>query len=137
MLEEPPLIVRMCGLAGFMDVVLFPFELDSPLPENGTDFQGHCNAGAVRYDARRIILCGTGRRDRCAIDPPARFASRWLDARHLLSDWAAIIYPIGIQLDSRKVRVEVIDEYLGLKDVLCRTCLYLHLAEAKRAPFLF
>ena len=119
-------MVRMCGLAGFMDVVLFPFELDSPLPEDGPDFQGRCNAGAVRYDARRIIRRGAGRPDRCAIDPPTRFASRRLDARHLLSDRNAIVYPTGIQLDSHELRIEVIEIHLGLKDVLGRIGLYLH-----------
>ena len=44
-------------------VVLFPFEVDSPLPEDGIDFQGHGNAVVVRYDARRIVLGGAGRRD--------------------------------------------------------------------------
>src|SRR5438132_14214785 len=103
------------------------FEVCSPLPQNGSDFEGHRHAGAVRCDARRIVPGGTGCRDRCTIDPPTRFARR-LDAAHLLSDCTAAIDPIGIQLDSHGVRIDVIEIHLSLKDMLVRTSWSLYIA---------
>lgn len=53
-----------------------PSEIDSSLPEYGLVFQGHCNASALRYDARRIVRSETSRRDRCTINNCTRSGSR-------------------------------------------------------------
>jgi len=111
--------------------------IGSSLPQDSCVFQWDRNSVAVRYHSRRIILWWAGRRHSRAVNVEARRAGQLANARHLLSDRTAAIDPIGTQLDSHEVRIEVMEIHLCLKEVLGCICLYLQVAKAERTPFLF
>ena len=59
------------------------------------------------------------------------------NALHLLPQWSTVPHSIGIEFDPHRLRVEIIEIQLNLKDVLLPVSLNLHVAEAQPGPFLF
>src|ERR1019366_411258 len=98
MLDEPPLMVRMRGLAGFMDgsfIVSFS-SIGSSLPQDSCVFQWDRNAVAVRHHSRRIVRWWADRRHRCAVNVAARRVGQFANARHLLPHGRTAREAIGI-----------------------------------------
>jgi hypothetical protein len=113
-----------------------PFEVVSPLPEDGTGLQGDSDAGETGDHPRRVVLWRAGRRHSRTVDVGARSAGRLANALHLLPHWRAVRDAVGVKLDSHRIGVEILKIDLDLEDVLLATSLDLHSNEMKRRPLL-
>jgi hypothetical protein len=111
-------------------VVLLPFKVASPLPKNGTEFQRHRNAVAVRYHSCRIVRSWAGRRHNPAVNVATRHAFQLANVLHLLPHGSAAVDPISIELDSHDVGIEVIEIYLNLEYVLLAASFSFYFAKA-------
>ena len=98
---------------------------------------GTATPAQLRYHSRRVVARWTCRGHRRVIDAAAGCARQRSRALHFLPYGIAAVDSVGIKLDSHRIRVEIIEKDLDLKDVLVRVGLDLHVAEAQRGPFLF
>jgi hypothetical protein len=87
-------------------IMVEAFSVDSSLPEDGVDFQGHRDAVAVRDHSRRVVRGWAGGRHRDAVDVAGRRAGELAGARHLLPNGRAR-RSIGVELDSHRFGIEV------------------------------
>jgi hypothetical protein len=74
-------------------------EIESPLLQDASSFQGKRNAEAVRYDSRRIVCHRTGCRHRRAVDVATGRAHQWLAGRHFLPRRIVAIDSVSVKLD--------------------------------------
>ena len=104
--------------------------IHSSLPQDLRGFQRDRDAIAMRYHPRRIVRWRSGRGHGGAVAVAARRARQLADALHLLSHRAAAVTSVGIKLNAYRVRIEVMEIDLNIKDMLPAFSLHLHFTKA-------
>src|ERR1039457_2449210 len=92
-----------------------PFGVKSALPQDLSGFQGNGDTSILGYHARRIVGSRACRGHLCAISVASARAYQLANSLHLLPHWTATVDAIGTKLDSRRIRVEIVQIDLNLK----------------------
>ena len=129
----PPVRAQAAGNAISPTTPVRP-AFESLLPQDSRLFQGNRNTGTMRYHSHRIVGSRACRGHRYAIGVAAGPANYLANAFHLLPHRAVAVDSVGIELDSHRIRVKVIEINLSLKHVLIPIGLDLHFTEAQRGP---
>jgi hypothetical protein len=112
-------------------------QIESPLPQDASGFEGNRNTSATRYHPRCIVSRRPGCIHPCAISVTVSSTYQLTNALHLLPNRAVTVDSVGIKLYLNRIRVEFIEINVSLKHMLRLVTLDLHVAEAQHGPFPF
>src|SRR5580704_14708967 len=108
----------------------------SPLPQNPRIFQRDRNAGAARYQARRIVRWWT----RCGycrgVNVAALGAGQLANTPHLLQSRLSASGAVGVELYAHRTRIDFAEVQLDFKYMPVARGLDLQYAEVYRVPVL-
>src|SRR5208282_758371 len=106
----------------------------SSLPQDSGGFQWDCNAVAVRHHSRRIVARWTCSGYGSAIDAAAGCVGDRLHALHFHPYGIAAVDSVRVELNSRRIRVEIVQKDFTFKRVVARVGFDPQVSEAQRAP---